>query len=128
MKLSLLIILLSIAYTQTYIYAQNIGKATYYSPKLEGKKTASGEVYDAKKYTAAHKTLPFGTYVEVKNTNNDLLIKVKINDRLHTKSKSLIDLSYAAANELNMIKNGYTNVVLNIVVDSINNNDMNHKD
>lgn len=119
MKFTWLFILLSLISLHTDAFSKNVGKATYYSHKLEGRKTASGEVYRAKAYTAAHKTLPLGTYIAVKNTANNQTVTVKVNDRLHAKSSSMIDLSYAAAKELNIIQAGSAKVAITPVVDTV---------
>lgn len=91
------------------------GKASYYAKKFEGRKTASGQKFSNKELTAAHKTLPFGTKVKVTNLKNDKMVVVIINDRLPKKSKRIIDLSQAAARELDFIKAGITPVTLEIL-------------
>lgn len=88
------------------------GQASYYSDKYQGKKTASGERYDKNKLTAAHKSLPFQTQVEVKNLKNRKSVVVVINDRLPAKSARIIDLSKAAAKELEMLRDGVVIVEL----------------
>jgi rare lipoprotein A len=90
------------------------GFASYYSDKFEGRKTASGEIFDQTKLTAAHKTLPFGTIVEVVNMNNGLSVTVIINDRGPFVSGRVIDLSYAAAKRLGMIQDGVVPVKIKI--------------
>lgn len=91
------------------------GTASYYANKFEGRKTSSGEVFSQKKLTAAHKSLPFGTLVKVTNLSNDSVVIVKINDRLPKSSKRMIDLSYAAAEQLNFIRKGLTQVKIEII-------------
>ncbi|MFO0496248.1 MAG: septal ring lytic transglycosylase RlpA family protein [Flavobacteriia bacterium] len=86
------------------------GKASYYSSKFEGKKTSSGEIFRQDSLTAAHKKLPFGTKVLVRNLKNDSTIVVRINDRLSQKSSHLIDLTLKAAKRLNFVKDGITSV------------------
>ena len=86
------------------------GQASYYAGTYQGRKTASGEVYDKNKLTAAHKTLPFQTKVEVKNLKNGKSVIVKINDRLPNTSKREIDLSEAAAKQIDMLRDGVVNV------------------
>ena len=76
-----------------YLY----GVASYYSDEYAGKKTASGDLYDPVKMTAAHKTLPFGTVVEVENLENGKKVIVMINDRGPVADGRLIDLSRSAA-------------------------------
>jgi len=82
------------------------GEASYYADKFHGKPTASGQKYDKRKYTAAHRTLPFGTEVEVINLNNGKSIIVQINDRGPHKKSRIIDLSRAAATEIDLIQVG----------------------
>lgn len=89
------------------------GRASYYSNKFEGRKTASGEIFRQKLYTAAHKTLPFGTMVQVRNLKNDSTVVLKINDRLSKNSHNIIDLSLAGAKYLNFVKNGFAPVEIN---------------
>lgn len=103
-----LIILCSFA-VQTII---SKGKASYYSSKFEGRKTSSGEVFRQDSLTAAHKNLPFGTRVLVRNLKNDSTVIVKINDRLSQKSGHIIDLSLKAAKQLNFVRDGITTVTL----------------
>jgi rare lipoprotein A len=88
------------------------GMASYYSNKFEGKRTASGEVFRQDSLTAAHKNLPFGTKLRIKNVKNDSIVIVKVNDRLSQKSGHIIDLSLKAAQQLNFVKNGITSVTI----------------
>ena len=89
--------------------------ASFYAKKFEGRRCASGEPFRHNKLTAAHKTLAFGTWVKVTNLSNDSVVLVKINDRLPPKSKRGIDLTLAAAKQLNFVRNGLTRVTLEIV-------------
>jgi rare lipoprotein A len=82
------------------------GIASYYNDKHVGKKTASGEIYNNTKLTAAHRTLPFGTQVKVTNISNGLSVTVRINDRGPYSKSRLIDLSKAAAREIGLITKG----------------------
>lgn len=86
------------------------GKASYYADKYDGRKTASGEVFRQSKNTAAHKTLPFGTKVTVKNLTNGKTVKVKINDRGPFVAGRIIDLSKSAAKKIDMVNAGVANV------------------
>jgi len=88
------------------------GKASYYANKFEGRRTSSGEVFRQDSLTAAHKSLPFGTKVLVRNLKNDSNVIVKINDRLSKSSGSCIDLSLKAAQKLNFVRSGITTVTL----------------
>ena len=90
-------------------------KASYYANKFHGKKTASGQLYDKDKLTAAHKTLAFNTKVEVTNSKNNKKVIVIINDRLPATSKRSIDLSYEAAKKIDMILDGVVDVSLKIL-------------
>jgi rare lipoprotein A len=82
------------------------GIASWYGPGFDGKSTSSGETYDMYKMTAAHKTLPLPTYARVTNLANDKSVIVKVNDRGPFHENRIIDLSYAAAAKLGMIKKG----------------------
>ncbi len=84
--------------------------ASWYGKKHRGRRTASGEVFDEKKMTAAHATLPLNTVVEVTNLVNGRKVQVKINDR--GVESSVIDLSLAAAKALGMVRCGLALVVL----------------
>ncbi len=103
------ILFISFGFVQQQSYSAT-GKASYYHSKFQGKRTASGEVFDQNQLTAAHKSLPFGTMVEVRNLSNDSVVVVKINDRLSKKSGFVIDLSTKAAKQLNFIRNGHARV------------------
>ncbi len=82
------------------------GIASWYGTKFHGRKTSSGEKYDMYAMTAAHKTLPLPTYVEVTNLNNGRTVIVKVNDRGPFHGNRIIDLSYAAATKLEIVGKG----------------------
>ena len=82
------------------------GVASWYGKKFHGRKTANGEVYDMYAMTAAHKTLPIPSYVQVTNLNNQRSIIVRINDRGPFHKNRIIDLSYAAAVKLGIQQAG----------------------
>lgn len=82
------------------------GKISYYGKKHNGRKTASGELYDMNEFTASHRNFPFGTKVKVTNLSNNKSVILKINDRLPKGSRRIIDVSYKAAKELGMIGHG----------------------
>ena len=82
------------------------GYASWYGPKFHGRRTASGEVFNMYSLTAAHRTLPLGTYVRVTNLKNGRSVVVKINDRGPFVRGRIIDLSYAAARRLGMVRDG----------------------
>jgi rare lipoprotein A len=91
------------------------GIASWYGKKFHGRKTATGEIYDMYQMTAAHKTLPLPSYAEVTNLNNGLKIIVRVNDRGPFHSGRVIDLSYAAALKLGVLKTGVTDVQLDVI-------------
>ena len=83
------------------------GKATYYGNNYKTKRrTANGEYFDKNAYTAAHKTLPFGTVVKVTNTNNGKYVYVTITDRGPFANGRVIDVTPIAAVDLDMVKSG----------------------
>lgn len=86
------------------------GIASYYAHKFHGRTTASGEVYDENRMTAAHRELPFGTRVRVTNLSNDKHVVLKINDRGPFVDGRIIDVSYAAAKRLDFIEAGIVRV------------------
>jgi rare lipoprotein A len=77
------------------------GTASWYGPYFHGRQTATGETFNQHDLTAAHKTLPFGTYLKVRNLLNDRTVVVRINDRGPYVGERSLDLSYAAAQCLN---------------------------
>ncbi len=91
------------------------GQASYYADKFQGKATASGEKYDKKKLTGAHRTLAFGTVVRVTNTANGKSVDVTINDRGPFKAGRVVDVSRAAAEQLDMIKAGVINCTVEVI-------------
>ncbi len=100
----------------TTAYADQLeGIASYYADDFHGRKTSSGEVYDMHALTAAHRTLPFKTIVNVKNLDNGRTIILRINDRGPFKDNRVIDISYKAALELGMISKGTAPVVIEIL-------------
>jgi rare lipoprotein A len=94
-----------------------MGVASWYGPNFHGKKTSNKEVYDMHDLTAAHKSLPFGTYVVVTNLNNGKSVTVRINDRGPFVKGRIIDLSYAAAKAVDMIGTGTAPVRLEILTE-----------
>ncbi len=90
--------------------------STYYAKKFEGRKTSSGERYRSAKFTAAHRTLPFGTIVKVKNIRTGKIIEVRINDRGPFSKKFSLDISQAAAKALGIYKLGYAKVEIAYVL------------
>ncbi|HYH55881.1 MAG TPA: septal ring lytic transglycosylase RlpA family protein, partial [Anseongella sp.] len=91
------------------------GIASYYGSRFHGKRTASGEVFDKNKMTAAHRSLPFGTIVKVIREDNGNFVYVRINDRGPFAHGRLIDLSRKAAEKLDIIQRGRQKVRLEVM-------------
>jgi len=92
-----------------------VGIASYYSRRSHGRKTASGKRFNMYKLTAAHRRYPFGTVVKVVNLENERTVTVTINDRGPYKKGRIIDLSWEAARQLDMLKKGIAKVKIDIV-------------
>jgi len=86
------------------------GNASWYGKKFHGRPTANGEIYDMYEKSAAHKTLPLGTYVKVVNLSNKKQVIVRINDRGPFVKGRVIDFSYAAAKEIDLVGPGVARV------------------
>ena len=82
------------------------GFASWYGPEFQGRRTSSGEVFDMRQLTAAHRDLPLGTWVLVTNLDNGRTLEVRVNDRGPFVSDRILDLSYAAADLLGMVGPG----------------------
>jgi rare lipoprotein A (peptidoglycan hydrolase) len=93
---------------------EEVGKASWYGPWHQGKKTASGEKFDQNKLTAAHPTLPLGTEAVVTNLENGRQVEVKINDRGPYVDNRSIDLSKKAAKELGFAEKGVAKVKIEV--------------
>ena len=86
--------------------AQSTGCATYYGNKFHGRRTSDGSRYHKDSLTCAHRTLPFGTLLKVRNTTNGREVVVKVTDRGPFRKGGIVDLSMAAAKEIGMIAQG----------------------
>jgi len=87
------------------------GKASFYGAKFQGRKTATGEIFNNKLFTAASNLLPLGSLVIVKRPDTNLCVVVKVNDRMHPKHRArVIDLSHSAAKYLDMVREGVVKV------------------
>jgi len=91
------------------------GKASYYAMKFQSRKTASGELYDKAKNTAAHKKLPFGTRVKVTNTRNSKSVIVRINDRGPFVKGRVVDLSSSAFSSIASLDDGVIEVEIAVI-------------
>lgn len=102
--------------TAPNVAADQAGLATWYGAKFAGRKTANGERFDPAKYTAAHRKLPFGTWVEVRRADTGRTVRVRINDRgPWGDDKRIIDLSRKAAEDLDIVREGVSRVEIRIV-------------
>lgn len=91
------------------------GVASWYGPTFHGKPTSSGEIYNMYDLTAAHKLMPLGTIARVTNVGNGRSVVVKINDRGPFVAGRIIDLSYSAANSIDMVRNGTGTVEVEVL-------------
>jgi rare lipoprotein A len=91
------------------------GMASWYGPGFDGRRTASGEQFDMRQLTAAHRTLPFGSIVQVRSLMNDRRVTVRINDRGPFSRGRVLDLSQGAASQLGMMGQGTHQVELNVI-------------
>ena len=116
-QLAVVIAILSLATVSIYGIATaqtEEGIANFYSDKFQGKKTASGAVYDKNKLTASHKTLPYGTKVRVTNLENGKSVVVTVNDRMKPGSPVVIDVTRRAAQDLGFAKAGKAKVKVEV--------------
>ncbi len=113
-KLTLTALLLA-AVSGAMAQITEVGVASFYADKFDGKTTASGETFSQKKLTAAHRTLPFGTVVRVTNLDNNISVDVTVNDRGPFVDKRIIDLSKAAAEKLKFVDKGTASVKVEVI-------------
>lgn len=118
MTISKLLLSILFFFCWIFLFGQHRGVASYYSNKLEGRKTSDGNRYRADSMTCAHRTYAFGTYLSVRNPKNDREVIVKVTDRGPHQRRLSIDLSYRAAQELDIIKSGIAIVEI-VRVDSL---------
>lgn len=90
--------------------AQILGNATYYSDRFHGRKTSDGSLYHRDSLTCAHRTYPFGTLLKIRNPKNGSEVVVKVTDRGPHRKNAVIDLSRAAAEELEIVRFGIAQV------------------
>lgn len=87
-----------------------VGNATYYGDRWHGRRTADGSSYHKDSLTCAHRTLPFGTLLHVRNPKNGKVVVVKVTDRGPYRANTIVDLSKAAAQQIDMIRSGVAQV------------------
>ncbi len=115
LKVKLLIIGLVVLFTLPVGAQTTQGKASYYANEFAGQTTASGETFSPDDLTCAHRDYPFGTYLLVKNLDNGREVVVRVNDRGPFIKGRIVDVSRAAAKELDMIRRGTCNVEVSVV-------------
>ena len=91
------------------------GTASFYANKFNGRKTATGEIFSQHKMTAACNVLPLGTWIRVTNLRNHRSIVVRVNDRLHSRMKRVVDLTRTGAQKLGYIGSGLTRVKVEVL-------------
>lgn len=116
------ILLILLVFSSVFISAQDDkeehrieGEASYYARNFQGRRTASGEFFTNYDYTAAHRTLPFGTYLNVVNKKNNYNVIVRVNDRGPYAKNRVIDLSEAAARRIGSYHHGLVEVHLEVL-------------
>lgn len=107
------IIVFTLQISRVFAFSQE-GVASWYGGRFHGRKTANGEIYNMDEISAAHKSLPFGTIVNVQNLDNGKSIKVRINDRGPFIKGRIIDLSKKAAQAIGIVHSGTANVRLTV--------------
>lgn len=118
-KSRLVVFVFCIVACVTYSLGQSVGNASYYANKFHGRLTSSGKTYHKDSLTCAHRTLPFGTLLKVKNPRNGKEVVVEVTDRGPFTRKFMIDLSYAAAKELDIIRYGFSPVEVSIYTPTV---------
>ena len=111
-----LVVSLSSMTSQAVVMTSNVGIASWYGHPYHGRRTASGELYDQNAMTAAHPSIRFGTLVTVTDIKSGRQVTVRINDRGPFVAGRIVDLSYRAAQELGIDKQGLAKVRLGLVV------------
>ncbi len=123
-----------VAFNKKYIPLKKIipfeekGYASWYGKRYHGRKTSIGEVYDMYQMTGAHKTLPLPCYIKVTNLKNKRSVIIRINDRGPFIDERIVDLSYAAAHRLDIIKNGSELVKIQMINPSLTKVDLKSAD
>ena len=112
MKKNVLVSLFFFVFSTLFAFAGQLGKATFYSHKLKGKHTSDGGKYHPDSLTCAHLSLPFGTLLRVFNPINNKEVIVKVTDRGPHRRGFLIDLSYSAAKQLDIVSKGIASVII----------------
>lgn len=112
MKKNIVISFIFLFFSSLFAFAQQKGKASFYSHKMKGRHTSNGEKYHPDSMTCAHNTLPFGTLLRVFNPTNNKEVVVRVTDRGPHHRGLLIDLSYSAAKQLDIVSRGIASVII----------------
>lgn len=115
MRYPVILFLIFFSIAQAQVGFTQTGKASFYNDRFHGAKTNSGEKYDMNAYTAAHRDLPLNTKIKVTNLKNNKTVTLRINDRGPFHHVRILDVSKAAAKELDMISQGVANIKLEVV-------------
>lgn len=115
MRYPIILFLLFFSIAEAQVGFTQSGKASFYNDRFHGAKTNSGEKYDMHAYTAAHRDLPLNTKIKVTNLKNNKTVTLRINDRGPFHHVRILDVSKAAAKELDMISQGVANVKLEVI-------------
>jgi rare lipoprotein A len=91
------------------------GIASFYGSDFEGRRTANGERYRGAEFTAAHKTLPFGTRIRITHVRTGRTVEVRVNDRGPHRKGRIVDLSHRAAEALGILRDGLAKVTLEVL-------------
>lgn len=91
------------------------GTASYYADKFHGRKMANGQIFSQQKMTAACNVLPLGTWIKVTNLKNKKSVTLRVTDRLHKKTKRIVDLPKVAAKKLNYVGDGIISVKVEVL-------------
>ena len=103
------------AFSQVSLGKTETGRASYYSTRFNGKKTSFGEMHKSTELSAAHRTYPHNTMLEVTNLDNDKKVIVRVNDRGPYSKNRLVDISKEAASQLGIVSQGVGNVSVRVV-------------
>jgi rare lipoprotein A len=114
-NLSLVLSILFLSSISLIAQSEEFGVASFYADAFDGRKTASGEIYDKAKMTAAHKELPFGTMIRVTRLDNNKSVVLRVNDRGPFISGRIVELSKTAAQKVGLIRDGIAEVKVEVV-------------
>jgi len=115
MKLTIRLLLLFTLFSTGFTFAKEHGNATFYNHNMHGRKTSDGGKYNKDSLTCAHRTYPLGTLLKVRNPKNNKEVIVKVTDRGPHRRNLIIDLSYAAAQEIDIVRYGIAAVEISKV-------------